>query len=185
MHHFHTNRPYEKPMLRQIDWWGQNGPITKKRILSVTTLLVWNFFFSLKPLIKNWFNVPTTQMSIFLLFVRTAVLFDGALSLRVSKYGQSSKWKFVKAGVSQVSVLRPFFSHLNQCLPQGLTSDGKHFANDTSSAWKVSKYEVFSGPYFLVFGLVFLVSSPNTGKYGPEKTPYLDTFHAVFLVFDC
>ena len=20
--------------------------------------------------------------------------------------------------------------------------------------------------------------SPNTGKYGPEKTPYLDTFHA-------
>ena len=29
---------------------------------------------------------------------------------------------------------------------------------------KVSKYGVFSGP--------------NTGKYGPEKTPYLDTFHA-------
>ena len=25
---------------------------------------------------------------------------------------------------------------------------------------------VFSGPYFPVF-------SPNTGKYGPEKTPYL------------
>ena len=22
--------------------------------------------------------------------------------------------------------------------------------------------------------------SPNTGKYGPEITPYLDTFHAVF-----
>ena len=21
---------------------------------------------------------------------------------------------------------------------------------------------------------------PNAGKYGPEKTPYLDTFHAVF-----
>ena len=36
---------------------------------------------------------------------------------------------------------------------------------------KVSKYEVFSGPYFPVF-------SPNTGKYGPEKPPYLDTFHA-------
>ena len=39
-------------------------------------------------------------------------------------------------------------------------------------AWKVSKYGVISGPYFLVF-------SPNTGKYGPEITPYLDTFHAV------
>ena len=35
----------------------------------------------------------------------------------------------------------------------------------------MSKYRVFSGPYFPVF-------SPNTGKYGPEKTPYLDTFHA-------
>ena len=31
---------------------------------------------------------------------------------------------------------------------------------------------VFPGPYFPVF-------SRNTGKYGPEKTPYLDTFHAV------
>ena len=31
----------------------------------------------------------------------------------------------------------------------------------------------FSGPYFPVF-------SSNTGKYGPEKTLYLDTFHAVY-----
>ena len=36
----------------------------------------------------------------------------------------------------------------------------------------MSKYGGFSGPYFPVFGL-------NTGKYGPENTPYLDTFHAV------
>ena len=43
------------------------------------------------------------------------------------------------------------------------------------TAWNVSKYGAFSGPYFPVF-------SPNTGKYGPEKTAYLDTFHAVFLV---
>ena len=38
--------------------------------------------------------------------------------------------------------------------------------------WKVSKHGVLAGPYFPVFGL-------NTGKYGPEKTPYLDTFYAV------
>ena len=31
--------------------------------------------------------------------------------------------------------------------------------------WKVSKYGVFSGSYFPVFG--------------PENTPYLDSFHAV------
>ena len=36
----------------------------------------------------------------------------------------------------------------------------------------MSKYGVNSGPYFPVF-------SPNTGKYGPEITPCLDTFHAV------
>ena len=33
-------------------------------------------------------------------------------------------------------------------------------------------YGVISGPHFPVFGL-------NTGKYGPEITPYLDSFHAV------
>ena len=38
----------------------------------------------------------------------------------------------------------------------------------TYTAWKVSKYGVFSGA--------------NTGKYRPEKTPYLDTFHAVLNV---
>ena len=42
------------------------------------------------------------------------------------------------------------------------------FSKDSSSpkdaaciVWKVSKYGF----------------SPNTGKYGPEITPYLDTFH--------
>ena len=34
------------------------------------------------------------------------------------------------------------------------------------------KYGVYSGPYFPIF-------SPNTGKCGPEKTPYLDIFHTV------
>ena len=40
---------------------------------------------------------------------------------------------------------------------------------------------VISGSYFPVFGLKNYLSvfSPNTGKYGPEITPYLDTFHAV------
>ena len=41
--------------------------------------------------------------------------------------------------------------------------------------WKESKYGVFSGVYFPVF-------SPNTGKYGPKKTTYLDTFHAVKIL---
>ena len=38
----------------------------------------------------------------------------------------------------------------------------------------MSKYGVFSGTYFPV-------NSPNAGKYGPGKTPYLDPFHAVVM----
>ena len=38
-----------------------------------------------------------------------------------------------------------------------------------ASAWKVSQYIVISGPYFPVFG--------------QEKTPYLETFHAVGFGF--
>ena len=40
----------------------------------------------------------------------------------------------------------------------------------------MSKYGVISGPYFPVF-------SPNTGKYVPEITPYLDTFYAVLVAW--
>ena len=53
------------------------------------------------------------------------------------------------------------------------------------TAWKVSKYEVFFGRIFLYsdwirrFTQLIFVFSPNTGKYGPEITPYLGTFHAV------
>ena len=41
-----------------------------------------------------------------------------------------------------------------------------------NTTWNMSKYGIFFGPYFPVFGL-------NTRKYGPEKTLYLGTFHAV------
>ena len=45
---------------------------------------------------------------------------------------------------------------------------------------RVPKYRVFSSPYFPVFGLnAVSVISTKTRQYGPEKTPYLDTFHAV------
>ena len=47
------------------------------------------------------------------------------------------------------------------------------------------QYGVFSGPYFPYSDWIrkdtqyLSVFSPNAGKYGPEKTPYLGTFHAV------
>ena len=50
--------------------------------------------------------------------------------------------------------------------------NGAHSISHINTAWKVSKYGFLFGPYFAVFRL-------NTGKYGPEKIRYLDTFHAV------
>ena len=45
----------------------------------------------------------------------------------------------------------------------------------------MSRYRDFSSPYFPEFGL-------NTGKYGPEGTPYypyLNTFHSVLFTLVC
>ena len=56
-----------------------------------------------------------------------------------------------------------------------LSKNWKNGVNNT--AWKVSKCRVISGPYFPVFGL-------NTRKYGPEITPYLDIFHAVYKIIE-
>ena len=61
-------------------------------------------------------------------------------------------------------------------LPPGLWTHEpwklKQVINKLNTTWKVSKYGVFSGPYFPVFGL-------NTEKYGPERTPYFHTFHVI------
>ena len=56
------------------------------------------------------------------------------------------------------------------------------------TAWKVSKYGDVSGRFFPVFGLnteiyFVIMFRPNIGKYGPEKTPYLNTFNVVINPF--
>ena len=38
---------------------------------------------------------------------------------------------------------------------------------------------------FFLIRILSAVFSPNTGKYGPEITPYLDIFRAVFRTWDC
>ena len=47
-HHFHTKLPCQKPMLKLIiEWWVQNGSITKNGVLPVITLFFWKFCFGL------------------------------------------------------------------------------------------------------------------------------------------
>ena len=52
-HHFHTKLPYQNPMLRQIEWWVQNGPIKKDGVLPVTNLFFWKFCFSFRTSYKE------------------------------------------------------------------------------------------------------------------------------------
>ena len=46
--HIHTKLPSQKPMLRQIEWGVQNGPITKNTVLPVSIF----FIFYLKILLQ-------------------------------------------------------------------------------------------------------------------------------------
>ena len=65
---FHTKLACQKPMLRQIEWRVQNGPITKKGVLPATTLFFWKFCFSLKTWYKEliWCtNHPNVHIQIF------------------------------------------------------------------------------------------------------------------------
>ena len=53
-----------------------------------------------------------------------------------------------------------------------------------SAKWKVSKYGVFSGPYFPAFWLNTEISvfSPNAGKYEPEKKSIFGHFSRSVVV---
>ena len=68
-----------------------------------------------------------------------------------------------------------FIGIISRILQQNIPKSSYFLPCDTYTALKLSKYGVISGPYFPVFGL-------NTGKYGPEITPYLDNFHTVVQV---
>ena len=61
---------------------------------------------------------------------------------------------------------------LNYLLVTFIPTEVLKNSRKSNTAWKVSKYGVFSRPDFLIF-------SPNTGKYGPEKPPHLDAFYPV------
>ena len=47
--YFHAKLPCQKPMLRQIEWGVQDGPITLNGDFPVTILVFWKLSFSLRP----------------------------------------------------------------------------------------------------------------------------------------
>ena len=65
--HLHTKLPCQWPMLRQIKWRVQNGPITKTGVLRVTNTF-WKFCFSLRTTYKKliWCtNYPNVRFHTF------------------------------------------------------------------------------------------------------------------------
>ena len=66
-----------------------------------------------------------------------------------------------------------------------ISNEKRRLLNCPTLREKCPNTEFFSVPYFPPFGLnteiysVLSVFRPNAGKYGPEKTPHLSTFHAV------
>ena len=67
-HYFHAKLSCQKPMLRQIEWWVQNRPITKNGVLPVNTSFFWKFCFSIRTCFKefNWStNCPNVRIHTF------------------------------------------------------------------------------------------------------------------------
>ena len=52
-HYFHSKLLSQKPMLRQIESWIQNGPFTKKGVLPAAALFFWKFCSSLRTSYKE------------------------------------------------------------------------------------------------------------------------------------
>ena len=84
-------------MLIQIEWGGQD-------VLPVTILPFGNFISVYEPTIKSWFDVATTQMFIFILFISitlfihkynvvAGVSFQSDFSMRVSLRIHLNTWQ--------------------------------------------------------------------------------------------
>ena len=67
-HHFYSKLLCQKAMLKQIEWWLKNWPITKSGVLPVTALFLWKICFSFRTSWKEsiWCtNDPNVHIYIF------------------------------------------------------------------------------------------------------------------------
>ena len=105
-------------------------------------------------------HVFQQELKPFLFFISIAILFA------LTPYGKSNKRIFSLFLINYVCI--NYLPIRTQCDLENPINNLK-ICGKKYTAWTVSKYGVISGP--------------NTGKYGPEITPYLDTFDPVILFF--
>ena len=98
MHRCHSKLPCQKQMLRQIEWWVRNGPITKNGVLPVTTLFLRKFCFSLRNSCKELFRCSNNpNVHIYTFCKRWNFIWRWFFPVSILKYhncGQSSwRWR--------------------------------------------------------------------------------------------
>ena len=77
------NYPVRSQCWDKNNWEYKMDLSEKKRSFASNCFIFfffWKFCFSLEPLTKSFFDVWTTQMSVFILFVSAGVLFEGGFS---------------------------------------------------------------------------------------------------------
>ena len=92
--------------------------------------------------------------------------------LSITKIFKLLQWRCLRPATSYLKLVLVIYLFGKRIDITLVEIENFKYRKKTSIVWKVSKCGVISGPYFPVF-------SPNTGKYGPEKSPYLVTFHSV------
>ena len=74
-HYFHSKLLSQKPMLRQIESWVQNGPFTKKGVLPAAALFFWKLCFSLRR-VDLMYQQPKC---LFILFASAGYFFPASI----------------------------------------------------------------------------------------------------------
>ena len=120
---FFTKLHCQKPIIAQKIKFKTNGmqvrnvPITKNRVLPLTTLCFWKFNLSTKTLIICCFNVPTTQVFMFILFVSAWTLFKTLLHTSETSYLMHHNYfKTVLEASSSLITMQNNYIHLFCCI---------------------------------------------------------------------
>ena len=133
-------------MLRQIEWGVQKRSFAKNRVLPLTIFFFEKLISVREPLVNSWFNVPSTQLPIFILFVSTRILLEGAFFLRVSLIFYPLKPIFYQIETSHwIGITRFIFFVAELCEKEDLE---KLFSNYNNIMMDLIKFHTFHMPVY-------------------------------------
>ena len=103
-HHFHTKLPHQKPMLRQIEWWLQNGPnfewiCQKEQSFASNYFIFLKILFQFKNFLYRFFFIILTSIDLFYFLWRALfnrkTLFNSSIIVGEIDFSSfSSAWEF-------------------------------------------------------------------------------------------